>query len=131
MNLSYLNRYTIYRDKNIIEMTRFILPYSIDTKKIQRVPNIQNAKGIKASFLEIISDLLGENLMTIESIKAMLNIAAPQREPRGIKATDYEELDPATIVVIISGAPLANARKVTPANPCDISSQIQIYSVYI
>lgn len=42
--------------------------------------------------------------------------AAPYSEPKGMSAVEEEELEPATIAVMMSGAPLAKARKVTPAN---------------
>lgn len=57
--------------------------------------------------------------MTMASTKAISNKAAPYSDPKGIRAVEEEELEPATIAVITSGAPFAKARKVTPANPCD------------
>jgi hypothetical protein len=52
--------------------------------------------------------------MTVERIKAVLNKQAPKIDPKGIKAVELESLEPAIIAVITSGAPLANAKKVTP-----------------
>lgn len=62
---------------------------------------------------------MGENLMTMASTKAISNNAAPYSDPKGMRAVEEEELDPATMAVMTSGAPLAKARKVTPASPCD------------
>jgi hypothetical protein len=47
---------------------------------------------------------------------AVLNINAPKIDPNGISAVCSELLLPAMIAVNTSGAPLANARNVTPAN---------------
>lgn len=41
-------------------------------------------------------------------------------DPKGMRAVEPELLDPATTAVITSGAPLAKAKKVTPANTGDI-----------
>jgi hypothetical protein len=65
--------------------------------------------------------------MTAERIKALLNKQAPKIDPKGIKAVELESLEPAIIAVITSGAPLANAKKVTPAKVGDISILYQMY----
>ena len=57
----------------------------------------------------------------------MLNNEAPNIDPKGIKAVEADELDPATIAVNTSGAPLAKARKVTPARVGEISFNKKIY----
>lgn len=57
-------------------------------------------------------------------MKAVLNKQAPKIEPNGIIAVVSESLEPAIIAVITSGAPLANARKLTPAKIGDISIKI-------
>lgn len=82
---------------------------------------MKNTNGINASLFWIISYFVGENCITIESTKAISNKAAPYSEPNGMSAVEDDELEPATMAVIISGAPLAKARKVTPANAWDIS----------
>jgi len=51
----------------------------------------------------------------------MLNNEAPKREPKGKSEVESELLVPATTAVMMSGAPLANAKKVIPANASDIS----------
>lgn len=48
-------------------------------------------------------------------------MAPPNIEPNGINSVEAEELDPANIAVNTSGAPLAKAKNVTPANVGDIS----------
>ena len=48
-------------------------------------------------------------------MNAMLNRPAPYNDPNGIKTVVSDELVPATTAVMISGAPLASARKVMPA----------------
>lgn len=45
----------------------------------------------------------------------MLKSAAPYKDPNGIRIVLSDELVPATIAVMISGAPLARAKKVIPA----------------
>ena len=62
-----------------------------------------------------------EQRITALRIKAMLKRAAPNSEPNGINAVVAELLVPATMAVMISGAPLARARKVIPASASDIS----------
>lgn len=62
--------------------------------------------------------------MTSASIKAMLKRQAPNIEPKGIRAVVLESLEPAMIAVITSGAPLAKARKVTPAKVGEISRYV-------
>lgn len=57
----------------------------------------------------------------MEDIKAVLKRQAPKIDPNGIKAVVSESLDPATIAVITSGDPFANAKNVTPAKVGDIS----------
>ena len=52
----------------------------------------------------------------------MLNKPAPKIDPNGMRAVDVESDWPAIIAVKTSGAPFANARKVTPANVGDISN---------
>lgn len=59
--------------------------------------------------------------ITAGKINATLNRHAPKMDPKGIKAVESELLEPATMAVMTSGAPLANARKVTPARVGDIS----------
>lgn len=59
--------------------------------------------------------------MTAESIKAVLKSEAPNIDPNGINTVASELLLPAKIAVKTSGAPLAKARKVTPASVGDIS----------
>jgi hypothetical protein len=51
----------------------------------------------------------------------VLNKEAPKIDPKGISTVESEELLPANTAVKTSGAPLAKARNVTPANVCDIS----------
>lgn len=63
----------------------------------------------------------GWQKITHESMNAVLNRHAPKIEPKGIKAVEAESEDPAIIAVKTSGAPLANAKNVTPANVGDIS----------
>jgi len=60
--------------------------------------------------------------MTADNMNAVLNSEAPKIEPNGINYVDGEELDPAKTAVKTSGAPLAKAKKVTPAKVGDISS---------
>lgn len=55
-------------------------------------------------------------------MKAVLNKQAPKMEPNGIRAVVLELLEPAMIDVITSGAPLAKAKKVTPAKVGEISN---------
>jgi hypothetical protein len=55
-------------------------------------------------------------------MKAILNKQAPKIDPNGIKAVEFESLEPAMIAVITSGAPFAKARKVTPAKVGEIST---------
>ncbi len=62
--------------------------------------------------------------MTSANIKAMLKRQAPKIEPKGIRAVVLESLEPAMIAVITSGAPLAKARKVTPAKVGEISKYV-------
>ena len=50
----------------------------------------------------------------------MLKIAAPYREPNGMRTVLEEELVPATTAVMMSGAPLAMAKKVIPARASDM-----------
>ena len=52
----------------------------------------------------------------------MLKSEAPNSEPKGKSEVESELLVPATIAVIISGAPLASAKKVIPANASEISN---------
>lgn len=59
--------------------------------------------------------------MTLDKIIAMLKSEAPKREPNGRSDVESELLVPATIAVMISGAPLAKARKVIPAKASEIS----------
>lgn len=59
--------------------------------------------------------------MTVERMNAVLKRHAPKMDPKGIMTVVSESLDPAMIAVITSGAPLANARKLTPAKVGDIS----------
>lgn len=54
--------------------------------------------------------------ITLAKIIAHENIKAPNKLPNGIKAVYSDELFPAMIAVSTSGAPFANAKKVTPAN---------------
>lgn len=60
-------------------------------------------------------------MIIVEKINATLNKQAPNIDPNGIRAVEPELLEPATTAVITSGAPLANAKKVTPANTGEIS----------
>lgn len=46
----------------------------------------------------------------------LLKRRAPKIDPKGIRTVESESDPPATIAVSTSGAPLAKARKVTPAN---------------
>lgn len=55
-------------------------------------------------------------LITLAKIMAQEKIVAPKRLPKGIIAVYSELLLPAMIAVRTSGAPLAKARKVTPAS---------------
>lgn len=64
-------------------------------------------------------------------MNAVLNRHAPKIEPKGIKAVEAESEDPAIIAVKTSGAPLANAKNVTPANVGDISWIIRGYTEFI
>jgi hypothetical protein len=54
-------------------------------------------------------------------MNAVLNKDAPKIDPKGISTVEPDELLPAKIAVNTSGAPLAKARKVTPARVCEIS----------
>ncbi len=54
-------------------------------------------------------------------MNAALNNAPPKIDPKGINAVEADVLAPAKIAVNTSGAPLANAKKVTPANVGEIS----------
>jgi hypothetical protein len=56
-----------------------------------------------------------EKNITWDNINAILKMAAPYRDPKGIRTVVLESLVPATTAVIMSGAPLASARKVMPA----------------
>ncbi len=76
---------------------------------------MKNPSGTNPSLFFNVSIPAGLNSMTIAKTNPISKNAAPQREPNGINAVVDEELEPATIAVMISGAPLANARKVTPA----------------
>lgn len=67
--------------------------------------------------------------MTIASTNAISNSAAPYSDPKGMSAVEDEELEPATMAVMTSGAPFAKARKVTPASPCDNPFLHDEYSV--
>ena len=55
---------------------------------------------------------------------AMLKCEAPKRDPKGSMEVEPELLVPATIAVMISGAPLANARNVIPANASEMSTSL-------
>lgn len=57
----------------------------------------------------------------------MLKWEAPKRDPNGRRDVESEELVPATMAVMISGDPLASARKVIPANASEMS-KIEIKS---
>lgn len=70
---------------------------------------------------------LGCIKMTADRMKAVLNRQAPKIEPKGIKAVVFESLEPAMIAVMTSGAPLAKARKVTPAKVGDIPNYPKNY----
>lgn len=59
--------------------------------------------------------------MTLDRIIAMLKSEAPKREPKGKREVESELLVPATIAVMISGAPLAKAKNVIPAKAYEIS----------
>jgi len=48
-------------------------------------------------------------------MKPILKRAAPYNEPKGMRTVLSEELVPATMAVIMSGAPFASAKKVIPA----------------
>ena len=61
----------------------------------------------------------------------VLKRPAPKIEPNGRSAVDTESDCPAIIAVRTSGAPLANARKVTPANVGDISKVSIISTEFI
>lgn len=63
----------------------------------------------------------GDKKITEERINAVLNKHPPKIDPKGISTVELDELLPAKIAVNTSGAPLANARKVTPAKVCEIS----------
>lgn len=65
--------------------------------------------------------------MTQDKMKAELKRQAPKIEPNGMRAVDYESLDPATIAVSTSGALFAKAKKVTPARVGDISNSKKLY----
>ena len=54
----------------------------------------------------------------------MQKSAAPKRDPKGSKDVEPELLVPATIAVMISGAPLAKARNVIPANASEMSTSL-------
>jgi hypothetical protein len=51
----------------------------------------------------------------------VLNNAPPKIDPKGIKTVEADVLAPAKTAVNTSGAPLASAKKVTPANVGEIS----------
>ncbi len=51
----------------------------------------------------------------------MLKREAPNIEPNGINSVEGDELEPARMAVNVSGAPLAKAKKVTPASVGEIS----------
>ena len=59
--------------------------------------------------------------ITADKIKAALKSRAPNIDPNGINTVVSESLDPAIIAVNTSGAPLAKAKNVTPANVGEIS----------
>jgi hypothetical protein len=59
--------------------------------------------------------------MTCDRMMVEENINAPNMDPKGINAVSSESLFPAIIAVSTSGAPFANARKVTPASVSPIS----------
>lgn len=65
---------------------------------------------------------MGWQNITEERIKAVLKRQAPNIEPKGINDVESESLEPAMIAVNTSGAPLAKAKKVTPAIVGDISN---------
>jgi hypothetical protein len=75
----------------------------------------------------IVKVSFGRANIDADNIKAVLNRQAPNIDPKGIKTVDAESLDPATMAVMMSGAPLAKARKVTPAKVGDISESCTIY----
>lgn len=62
--------------------------------------------------------------ITWERMMAVLNINAPNIDPKGIRAVESESLLPAIMAVSTSGAPLANAKNVTPANVYPISMSL-------
>ena len=65
--------------------------------------------------------------MTADRIKAVLKRQAPKMEPKGMRAVESESLEPARIAVRTSGAPLAKAKKVTPAKVGEISNFLNMY----
>ena len=76
------------------------------------------------------SSPFGSSSITRLRIKAISKIAAPYKDPNGIKAVSSDELEPATMAVTISGAPFANARKVIPANASETSASMIEYARY-
>ena len=56
--------------------------------------------------------------ITCERIIDEQNMSAPNIDPKGMSAVVSESLFPAIMAVSTSGAPLANAKKVTPATVC-------------
>ena len=69
--------------------------------------------------------------MTEDKIKAVLKRQAPKIDPKGISAVESESLLPAIIAVKTSGAPLAKAKKVTPAKVGDISKFLKKITKFI
>ena len=53
--------------------------------------------------------------MTEERMIVVQKRQAPNMDPKGIKTVEPESDPPATMAVSTSGAPFANAKKVTPA----------------
>ena len=72
-------------------------------------------------FFFILSSLFCRLNITEDKINAALNKQAPNIDPKGINTVVSESLLPAIIAVRTSGAPFANAKKVTPAKVGDIS----------
>ena len=75
----------------------------------------------------MVRTLFGISLITTQKTNPAQNKQAPNIDPKGINAVVSESLEPAIIAVITSGAPFANAKRVTPAKIGDISKQFQQY----
>lgn len=79
------------------------------------IPDMQKPIGSIICLGFTVRLVLGNKKINVENMNAVLKRHAPNIEPNGIKAVVLELLDPATMAVTTSLAPLAKAKKVTPA----------------